>query len=566
MINPSYRRIELYDDARDYMAAIRARHGRLLYLMLATMLVAIGILVVVRFFAPNATLFAPLIALGVIVCLALPVVIWNNPRVGLYTLVGAACLFMQAPLNVDRDPFGKVPFFWNMSTACQFFTGSNALGFLHLNFGEVVMAMTLIFWVLRQVAMRELHWRSGAFFTWFALYLAWCCYGFVRGMQKGGDVTTALWELRAQAYFALAYLLATNMITDRKHAMTLLWVMAICIGLKSIVGTANYIRNPDVSADEGVLSHEDSLLFNIVLFGAMLLSLAKVEPKLRWGFMVFVPTALLANLANGRRAGIAALIVAFPIAVALSAVLLQERRKALIQFLVGMAFVGSIYMPIAWNGQGAWALPARAIKSKFSPDGRDASSDYYRMAENNNLKITRDSSPWLGYGYGRPYIVVFQQPGRFDPFMNILPHNGILWIWMRLGNIGFALFWMFVATVLIRGPQLLRTIRDSRLQVVGILAISVFLMQLIYGEYDLLFANYRTMWITGTLLGILAVLPRLVELQQQERDAQGVSRAGRDSDDLDVRDVDAEEDEETILEQDAPGPRGIPGWTRSVDW
>ncbi len=391
MINSPYRRIELYDNAREYAQALRARHGRLFWLMMAMVIVAVSVIVLMRIFTPNAVLYSPLVALGAMLCLAVPVLIWNQPRVGLYILVGAACLFNQAPLNVGRDPFGYVPFFWNISTATGWYTGSHALESLHLNLGEVVMALTFIFWLMRQITMRELRWNFGAFFTWFGLYLLMCCWGFIRGMQKGGDITTALWELRAQAYFAIAYLLAANLVTDRKHAMTLLWIMVICIGLKSFVGTANFLKNTDVSADEGVLSHEDSLLFNIIMFGALLLSLAKVEPKLRRGFFLFLPTALLANLANGRRAGIAAFIVAFPIVIALSAVLLKERRKALITFLVGFAFVAAIYLPIAWNGQGAWALPARAIKSKFSPDGRDASSDLYRLFENNNLKLTRDT-------------------------------------------------------------------------------------------------------------------------------------------------------------------------------
>jgi hypothetical protein len=573
MIESSYRRVELYDNVAEYADAVRSRHARLFWFMMAVLTLIAGILAVVVKFAPTALPYAPLLALGALVLIALPVVIWNNPRIGLYILVISACLFMQAPLNVDRDPFGRIPLFWNISTTVNFFTGSNALEFLHMNLGEVIMAMTALFWLLRQITLRELRWNSGAFFGWFALYLVWCGLGFIRGMQKGGDTTTALWELRAQAYFALAYLLAANLLTDRKHAMTVLWMIAIGIGFKSIVGTANYIKNPDVSADEGVLSHEDSLLCNILLFGALLFSIAKVEPKLKWAFLAFVPTALAANMANGRRAGIAAFIVAFPVVIAMCAVLLKERRKALTLFMIVFAFCAAIYLPLAWKAEGAWALPARAIRSRTAPDGRDAASDYYRLAENNNLKITRDTSPWLGYGYGRPYIVFFQQPGRFDPFMNVLPHNGILWIWMRLGNIGFTIWWMFVATVLVRGPMLLKTIRDPRLQVLGILAIAVFLMQIIYGEYDLCFANYRTMWLTGTLLGILAVLPRLVELKQEEREAQGKSFAGQGTeDDLDVREVDEEDAEEEAIGEvpppwkRLPGAKGVPGWTRGADW
>ncbi len=566
MIETGFQRIELMNSVRDYAESKRYRNRRLMVLMLLLLTVALGAITAVRFLAPKSLAYAPFFGIGVVALCCIPVLIWNYPRAGLYLLVLSACLFMQIPMNMNRDPFAWVPLFWNFNQAWAFFTGSTSLEFLHVNLGELFMAMTFLFWLMRQITLRQLHWNPGAFFGWFALYLAWCVFGFINGLEKGGDITTALWEVRAQAYFALAYLLATNLITDRKHALTLMWVMLIGIGAKTIVGTVNFAKNPNVSADEGVLSHEDSLLCNIVLFGALLYTIAQVDPKLKWGFIAFVPTALITDLANGRRAAIAAFIVAFPIVIAMSAVLLRERRAALIRFLVAFAFISAIYLPIAWHGQGPWALPARAIRSRTSPDGRDAASDYYRLSENMNLSLTRDTSPWLGYGYGRPYVVAFTQFGRFDPFMNVLPHNGILWIWMRLGNIGFVLFWMFVATVLIRGPQLLKAIRDPRLQVIGILVIAEFLMHLIYGEYDLTFANYRPMILTGTLLGVLAVLPRLVELKQQEREALGLSRASQgEGDELVVREVDEVDEEESEPPVDWRR-RGLPGFGRGRNW
>jgi hypothetical protein len=538
MLDIQARRVPLLDTAEEYQKAIRFRLLRLSVAMMVLLCLMLTIVVVVRAFAPGALIWSPLLAAGLFTIVMLPVAIWNRPRFGFYVLVTSACLFTQTPAQESRDPFGIIPFFWNVSTTVETFTRSHAAAAIHVNYAEIVMIVTAVSWLIREVTLRQFVFNKGVFFRSLGIYLLICGFGFAHGILNGGDITVALWELRAQAYMALAYLMAVNLITDRSHAVAVLWCLVISIGLKSLVGTFNYATHPDVSADEGVLSHEDSLLMNIIFYGAILLSLARIEPKLKRAFLIFTTPAVITSLANGRRAGVAAFIVAFPVVCALAAVLLRDQRKRLIAFLTFSSILTAIYLPLAWNSNGKWAQPARAIRSQSDPDERDAGSDYYRLNENANLKFTRDSSPWFGIGYGRPYYVVFEQLGRHDPFANVLPHNGILWIWMRLGHVGFIAFWMFVAAVLVEGPVLLQVIRDPRFQVIGILGIGVFLMNIIYGQYDLTFANYRTSWITGTMVGMLAVLPRLVAMKQEQRAAAGLLRAGGGrGDEVDVREV-----------------------------
>ena len=569
MIETQDRRIELLNDARDYAVSARIRKNWMMFLMLALIVFLFSIYIVIRFFAPQALPYAPVLAFSGLLFALLPVVIWRYPLSGLYVIAGSAAIFMQIPVGRDRDPTAYVPIFWNIGTIVEQYSGSGVLGWVHINIGELIMVMTILFWLIRQIALRELKIERGALYNWLALYLAWCSLDFVQGMAHGGIIYFALTEMRAQVYFFLMYLMAVNLIKDRRQVMTLLWIIVVGIGLKSFIGTANYIKNPEVTVDEGVLSHEDSLLMNIVLLGALLFSLANVEKKLKWGFLVCVPTALVTLMANGRRAGIASLVVAFPIVLAMSYVLLRERRKAIVRFIIVFAAITAVYLPVAWNGKGPWALPARAIRSRTSPDDRDASSDAYRLAENADLKFTRDMSPWIGYGYGRPYIAVYDLPGRDDPFKFFLPHNGILWIWMRTGHIGFIIFWMFFFSTMIRGPQILRAVRDPRLQVPGMLAIATLLMLIINGEFDLSFANYRPMILAGTLLGVLGGLPGMIEAKQQERARKGLGRAGQGlEDDLDVREVGAIElaDETPEWETDMSGKNRGPGWESGVNW
>ena len=140
---------------------------------------------------------------------------------------------------------------------------------------------------------------------------------------------------------------------------------------------------------------------------------------------------------------------------------------------------------------------------------------------------------------------------------------------MRLGHIGFTIFWMFVFTTFIKTPQTLRKIRDPRLQVIGILAVATFLMLIINGEFDLSFANYRPMILAGTLLGLLGGMPLMIENKQKERALKGLGRAGQGGlDDLDAREVDEEDEpgETQDWETAFPAEKRGPGWEPGVNW
>ncbi len=493
------------------------RSDWIVLLFLGLLIVAFGIYVVIGIFVPDKAHMAPILSLVLFLVLAIPIAIWHNPKIGVYLLIFCACVFVQSPKEEEPDPFTVVPVFWNVSTIGYNYLNTQALGSIQFNMGEAIIVATLVSWGIQEIMRSKLKIRKGLFFPWLTAYMIIAMLGGVNGMATGGDHTFVLWELRAQVYFYLAYLMATNILTDRASVMKVLWAMTIGIALKSVVGTRNFIANPNVTADEGVLRHEDSLVMNMVVLGALLLGIGKMDVKLRRTMLLFVPTCITTVLANGRRASIAALLLAMPITMVMCAVMMKEKRKQLITIMGVLGFVMAIYTPIAWNGKGVWALPARAIRSQFDPSDRDASSDYYRLAETANLKYTRDLNPWIGYGYGKEYITIWEQYGRTDVFARILPHNGIMWIWMRLGHPGFFCFWMFFASVMIWGPQKLKSVRDPKLQVLGIFAIGAFLMLVMYGKYDLAFANYRAMILVGTLLGICAATPHIDDLQEQKR-------------------------------------------------
>lgn len=505
------------ESVRGFIGARDLRRDWLIIALMLLLILSFGIYVAIGIFVPEKSAMAPILSISIFFTFAIPIAIWSRPQLGVYLIVFCSCLFVQSPKEGEIDPLTAVPLFWNVSTIGYNYLNTQALSVVQFNLGEIIIGITVLSWIIHEISLRRFQLKGGRFFPWLTAYMACTVFGAVNGIANGGDFTFVLWELRAQFYLYIAYLMATNMFRNRKDIYQIIWFLAIGVGIKSVIGALIFASNPNVSPDEGVLRHEDSLLMNFLILASALFSIGQMEPKLRRAMAVFLIPAITTVLANGRRASIAALFVSLPLCMGMLGALIAERRKQMIKLASVIGFIAMFYLPVAWNGKGVWALPARAIRSQTSPDERDASSDYYRLAESQNLKYTRDQNPFLGYGYGREYITIFEQYGRTDVFARILPHNGILWIWMRLGHVGFYCFWMFFASILVWGPQMLRKLKDPSLKILGIYGIGSFLMLVMYGKYDLSFANYRVMIIVGILLGVCASAPYVDALQEEEK-------------------------------------------------
>jgi hypothetical protein len=154
-------------------------------------------------------------------------------------------------------------------------------------------------------------------------------------------------------------------------------------------------------------------------------------------------------------------------------------------------------------------LPARAIRSQTDPSARDAASNGYRDPENFDVTTTRDVSPIIGYGYGKPFLQPVPLPAVSTDFVYYMPHNSVLWVWMRLGHVGFFLFWMMIATFIIGGLEILKTVRFPESRLIGVLAITMVLLMLTFGKFDLALVDLRVLTITAVLLGALATLSRI---------------------------------------------------------
>ncbi len=508
----------------------QVRSGLLMFALVFTVMLIVGIVGAFVWF--NVSWFvAVLAALGVFFVCSIPVLVWNNPKYGFYTLFFGTMVFEGVTNGYGASsiiPTSYVPFFWNLNNLGQQY-GTGALNPFKFSIAEGVMLLTFISWIIRQISLRDLHIEKGAFFGWFAAYIGMVAFGAVHGIATGGDASMALWEVRSQFHMFLSYLIACNVIKEKKDVMPVLWLAVIGIGMKGLIGIYAYIQMIAAGmmiTEQGVLTHEESLFFNVLIFICLVSWLSNSDKKIKWISLILVPFCIFTALQNQRRSGIAALIVALLPLMFIMWSVLEDRKVTIKRFVIGLAIVNALYLPLAWNAQGAWALPARAIRSNTDPNERDASSDYYRMVENINLKATRDRSPIIGIGYGKPYDMLIYQPGieQFDAFLKYLPHNSIMWIWMRIGHVGFFCFMMILATVCIKGTHILKQTQDVVLQTIGSIGLVVPLMLFTFGKFDMAMVNYRIVIMTGSFMGILAVLRKLDPTSKEYAEAHSISR------------------------------------------
>jgi hypothetical protein len=161
------------------------------------------------------------------------------------------------------------------------------------------------------------------------------------------------------------------------------------------------------------------------------------------------------------------------------------------------------------------------VISVFNPsasDERDAASNAYRVVENYDLKFTESQSPILGFGFGKPFIQAVALPNvlELDPYYLYIPHNNVLWVWMRLGPLGFGALWYLFGSAIVAGCMIVRRLRNPQLQFFAIFTLALVMMEVIlaYGDYQFFF--YRNMIYVGVALGVLMKLPAIERKEMGE--------------------------------------------------
>lgn len=458
---------------------------------------------------------SPILSLVLIFTVGLLSLLWRYPGIALPIAFGSTLLFEWMPTNYPDSLTDSVPIFWNINTIFQ--------TYLHINFKalpvspfELILVTAGIFSFLQSVIGRRFKVSLGTpvIYVPMLIYAAFVVFGFINGMVHGGDFKLALQETRAQFYFVLLYFMTINIVKDRMQVTRMLWTLGVCMVIKAALYT--FRRYVTLGAmplpDGGVGSHEEAFLLDGAFVLALCLTLAGSHEKLSRFLWVLMPLILLGNLATNRRAGTAALAIALPVVLVAVMRSMPHRRKAAATIGLTIAVAFAVYYPIFKNSNAIFALPARSIKSQFQPDERDASSNAYREAENKNLMATIRTAPVIGYGYGRRFLhaVEIANISEIYEWWDLLPHNQILWVWMRVGTGGYMAFWMMWFGIIIHACFTIRRPNADRMtKAVALNGLIVGIMLLIFGLLDLQLSNMRAMLFGAICIGLVsAVSPR----------------------------------------------------------
>ena len=467
-----------------------------------------------------ALVTGPLPIAAGLVALMLVVAIAIRPRLGLYLLLFCS-LFLEQWGIVGLDPVtARLPFY-------QTFSGTGGIP-LPVSPLEVLLIVTLVAVAFPHIARRGGVFVRGPLFTPMLLFLSFVvlsiAYGAVRGAGVGPfDVRAAWEETRSFFYLAGMYVLVCNLVKTREQLRTFIWLFIAAIGLKSIQGVVRYI---DVTANgiqvDSITGHEDVVFFSafVLLLTGLLLFGAKRDAatwkQMRVMLVVLLPL-MFTLLVTNRRLG----FVVLGVGLALVAVLLFRTRRDLFLRLAPVVLVTlGIYLGLFWNGTGTLSEPIRAVRSLVAPaTERDRSSNAWRDLENTNIDYNLQVAPVTGLGFGRPYSFIVAQPpidATGFTYWRYIAHNAIYWVWMKMGLVGFILFWNLIGSAVIVGIVTFRQLRNRYLKSLALTVAGVVLMQVIFSYGDLGLTYSRSMVFLGCMLGVLAILPALEQENQVE--------------------------------------------------
>ena len=455
--------------------------------------------------------FLPITFALVIAVPALALWFWHAPARGLYVLTAGAAMIEIFPLNFPDSFTDRVPLFLNLNN-------SAGLTDLSITPAEILMLTVALVAITRASAEHRLQWPGGRLVAAYCLYILVVLGAEVHGLIAGGDFKTSLWEMRPQAYGFILFFMATTLIVDRSQLQRLAIVFLLAVSVKALVADVRYFvtLQGNIGPLLEVLAHEDSYFLGMLVTAGLAAAIWLNNRRVLILMSVMSALALIAMLANSRRAGVYVLAAAVGVILLLAFRFEPALRKRIAWLSVALVIAGAAFVGYAWDKQyGIQAQLARPIRSLVDPTARDFSSDLYRTAETANLLFTFRTSPLIGVGFGSPFYIVYPMAdiSKIYPLWNVIPHNSLMWVGMRMGALGFVAFWGLIGVAVLEGFYVIGHRRDPLLRAIAAFAIAAIVGEIAVGYVDLQLESYRNLIFLGVLIGVLNRLPQLPETE-----------------------------------------------------
>jgi hypothetical protein len=446
--------------------------------------------------------------LALLAGLVVATIVWFAPWTGVVVLVVIATVIEQFSL-VSEGTFS------DFTDHLVLFQSLNAagLGGIYATPFEMFLALLLAIWVIKGFATHSLRVPRSALAMAVGAFALLVAFGWVRGVTGGGSFQDALLELRPWLYMTISFIAASQLLTRPKHVVVLLTVLAIGIGIKSLQGIVTLLTHFQ-SRPQAILAHEESFFFGLFLGVVTALWLIPIPGPLRRVMTLLAPFVLIADVGNQRRTAwaIAALVIFTVMALCFWG--FPERRRT----IIALGAIGCVIAGVYWlkfsNDPGLLGQPARAVLSQLAPQSRDQQSNQYRTIENVNLGIgIRQTTPFgTGFGHPIPQSVPNVDISNIDSFISYLPHNGVLYVWLRLGLPGILAFWMMVGIGLMTAANMVRRRANNTVALLlGITMAAALVAYVVQGYYDMGLYWFRIAIVIGCLLGATQAASRFQE-------------------------------------------------------
>ena len=455
---------------------------------------ALAMLLIVTAVAALASLTAPepfsvaFVALVVVCAVAVA-----RPSVGLLAVVMLALLG-------DNTTAWWYPFTKNLSSQESILFVSDRFPISPL---EIVLFVTTAAWLLSALGDPNWRFRAGRLLVPVLVFTCFAVVGLLYGYVRGGDVNVALWEARPLFYLPVVYVLVTNLITDDRGRIQLMVVAMGGIAVQALLSLHYYWRvlTPDQRDGlERLTDHAAAIHQNAFFVFVLALVLLRATPlRYRLAASAAAVPVGISWVLSQRRAAAIALLLGMAL---LSLVLLWRNRRAALWFVPLFGLGLTAYLAAFWNVEDGAGFVAQAVKSVIAPEtvsARHASSNLYRELETFNVWFTIRQHRLTGVGFGQPFyrplpladISVF-------PFWEFMPHNSMLWIYLKTGFLGFASMLFVLARTIQRGTVTALTAGGAAMTAVTTTALSYVLMYVVYAYVDIAWDIRSTLFLAVT--------------------------------------------------------------------
>lgn len=453
--------------------------------------------------------------LGALAALVTVALIVTRPIIGLYVVAACVVLIEAEPLRIPVLSDQLYVYYWPPELAGW---GERPIGIL------LLVILAIVIYHRRRRHERPL--AGGPLLLPFSCFLLCVAWGVIRGLASGGTFKIMVLEVRPFWYLFIAYLLAYNLVSNKRHVRAMVWLIILGAGTKALQGLYIYaiVLHGRLEGHHEIMAHEESFFLGAVVLLCVVFFLHHRNHPQYYTVLQLLPLIAVVLIANQRRVGYAALLAGSGVAWTLGFLVMpRERgRLATLMRLTVPVLVG--YVLVFYQDATFVARPARGFVSLFYPDPLDrisTDSNSYRAIENHNVIVTAMQNPIVGWGFGRPFLEPTALPDKSATahYYLYIPHNTIYWVWMRLGVVGFLALWYLFGSILVRGCLIARRLRDPYLQAIAIFVVAISVMELMFAYADLQLASLRNVLYVGLLAGVLMKLPECDE--HETRDAAG---------------------------------------------